>query len=111
MAHAESITFQKFRTRFSTEDACRRNYSGFGIRTALSARNAAVRNITRFAGETRSSAAPASIKRPSRPGLPLTAWFWAIYPCATDKRGISTVQLSRTLNICYESAWYGCLYS
>ena len=23
MAHAESITFQKFRTRFSTEDACR----------------------------------------------------------------------------------------
>ena len=38
--------------------------------------------------------------------LPLTAWFWAIYLCATDKRGISAVQLSRTLNICYESAWY-----
>lgn len=38
--------------------------------------------------------------------LPLTAWFWAICLCATDKRGISAVQLSRTLNICYESAWY-----
>ena len=37
---------------------------------------------------------------------PLTVWFWAIYLCATDKRGISAVQLSRTLNICYESAWY-----
>ena len=41
-----------------------------------------------------------------RTHLPLTVWFWAIYLCATDKRGISAVQLSRTLNICYESAWY-----
>ena len=65
MAHAESITFEKFRTRFSTEDACRRNYSGFGIRTALSARNAAVRNTTRFADGTRSSAAPADTRPPS----------------------------------------------
>ena len=39
-----------------------------------------------------------------RTHLPLTAWFWAIYLCATDKRGISAVQLSRTLGICYESA-------
>ena len=83
-----------------------RNYSGFGFRTVLSARNAAVRNTTRFAGETCSSAAPVGIRPPSRPGLPLTAWFWAIYLCATDKRGISAVQLSRTLGICYESAWY-----
>lgn len=41
-----------------------------------------------------------------RTHLPLTVWFWAIYLCATDKRGISAVQLSRTLGICYESAWY-----
>ena len=41
-----------------------------------------------------------------RTHLPLTGWFWAIYLCATDKRGISAVQLSRTLGICYESAWY-----
>ena len=32
--------------------------------------------------------------------------FWAIYLCATDKRGISAVQLSRTLGICYDSAWH-----
>ena len=42
----------------------------------------------------------------ARTHLPLTVWFWAIYLCATDKRGISAVQLSRTLGICYESAWY-----
>ena len=83
-----------------------RNYSGFGFQTASSVRNVAVQNITRFVDGTRSSAAPAGIRPPSRPGLPLTAWFWAIYLCATDKRGISAVQLSRTLNICYESAWY-----
>ena len=41
-----------------------------------------------------------------RTHLPLIVWFWAIYLCATDKRGISAVQLIRTLNICYESAWY-----
>ena len=38
--------------------------------------------------------------------LPLTVWFWAIYLCATDKRGVSAVQLSRTLGICYDSAWH-----
>ena len=41
-----------------------------------------------------------------RTHLPLTTWFWAIYLCATDKRGIFVVQLSRTLNICYEWVWY-----
>ena len=76
MAHAESITFEEFRTRFSAEDACRHQTS-----------------VT--AGTVM-----------HRTHLPLTAWFWAIYLCATDKRGISAVQLSRTLGICYESAWY-----
>ena len=41
-----------------------------------------------------------------RTHLPLTVWFWTIYLCATDKRGISAVRLSCTLNICHESAWY-----
>ncbi len=90
-----------------------RNYSGFGFRTVLSAQNAAVRNTTRFAGGTCSSAAHVDTRPLSRLGqsciartCPLTVWFWAIYLCATDKRGISAVQLSRTLGICYESAWY-----
>lgn len=41
-----------------------------------------------------------------RTHLPLTVWFWAIYLCVTDKRGISAVQLSRTLEISYDSAWH-----
>ena len=38
--------------------------------------------------------------------LPLTVWFWAIYLCATDKRGISAKGLARQLELSYESAWY-----
>lgn len=41
-----------------------------------------------------------------RTHLPLTIWFWAIYLCVTDKRGISAVQLSRTLGVSYDSAWH-----
>jgi len=41
-----------------------------------------------------------------RTHLPLTAWFWAMYLCATDKRGISASQLSRLLGVCHETAWY-----
>ena len=41
-----------------------------------------------------------------RTRLPLTTWFWAIYLFATDKRGVSAVQLSRTLEICYDTAWH-----
>ena len=40
-----------------------------------------------------------------RTHLPLTVWFWAIYLFVNDKRGISAVQLSNWLGICYESAW------
>jgi hypothetical protein len=41
-----------------------------------------------------------------RTHLPLTVWFWAIYLCATDKRGISAKALTRQLGLSYESAWY-----
>ena len=41
-----------------------------------------------------------------RTHLPLTIWFWAIFLCATDKRGISAKGLARQLELSYESAWY-----
>lgn len=41
-----------------------------------------------------------------RTNLSLTVWFWAIYLVAGDKRGMSAVQLSRELEISYNSAWY-----
>lgn len=41
-----------------------------------------------------------------RTHLPLALLFWAIYPCATDKRDTSALPLSRTREICYDSAWH-----
>ncbi|MDE7242625.1 MAG: transposase [Oscillospiraceae bacterium] len=41
-----------------------------------------------------------------RTHLPLMVWFWAIYLIARDKQGILRVQLSRELEISYNSAWY-----
>lgn len=38
--------------------------------------------------------------------LSLVLWFWAIYLCINDKRGISAAHLSNLLGIGYESAWY-----
>ena len=113
MAHAESITFQKFRARFSTEDACRaelfrlRFPNGFVCPKCGCTEYYPVRGRNTFqcrACRHQTSVTAGTVMHRTR--LPLTVWFWTIYLCATDKRGISAVQLSCTLNICYESAWY-----
>ena len=113
MAHAESITFWEFRTRFSTEEACRaelfrlRFPNGFVCPKCGCTEYYPVRGRNTF--QCRACRHQTSVTAETvmhRTHLPLTVWFWAIYLCATDKRGISAVQLSRTLGICYESAWY-----
>lgn len=113
MAHAESITFQEFRTRFSTEDSWRAELfrllfpncfvcpkCGCTEYYPVSGRNA----FQCWACRRQMSVTAGTVMH--RTHLPLTVWFWAIYLCATDKRGISAVQLSRALSICDESGWY-----
>lgn len=89
------------------------NYSACAFPMGLSALSAAARNTIPFMAATfyqcRSCRHQTSVTAGTvmhRTHLPLTLWFWAIYLCATDKRGISAVQLSRTLGICYDSAWH-----
>lgn len=41
-----------------------------------------------------------------RSHLPLRKWFWAIYLCATDKRGHSATALTGELEISYHTAWH-----
>ena len=41
-----------------------------------------------------------------RTHVPLTMWFFAFYFVTQDKRGISAVQLSKTLDVTYKTAWY-----
>ena len=40
--------------------------------------------------------------------LPLQKWFLAIYLMIESKKGISALQLKRTLNVAYRTAWYLC---
>ena len=113
MERAESITFEEFRTRFSTEESCRaelfrlRFPNGFVCPKCGCTEYYPVRGRNTF--QCRACRHQTSVTAGTvihRTHLPLTVCFWTIYLCATDKRGISAVQLSRTLNICYESAWY-----
>ena len=38
--------------------------------------------------------------------LPYKTWLWAIYLVATDKRGVSAMELMRQLHVTYKTAWY-----
>ncbi len=40
--------------------------------------------------------------------LPLWKWFLATYMMMESKKGISALQLKRTLNVAYKTAWYLC---
>ena len=40
--------------------------------------------------------------------LPLKKWFLAIYLLTESKKGISALQLKRTLSVAYRTAWYLC---
>ncbi len=41
-----------------------------------------------------------------RSHLSLRTWIWAIYLVSRDKRGYSAMQLSRVLNLPYNTAWF-----
>jgi transposase-like protein len=40
--------------------------------------------------------------------LPLWKWFLAVYLMVEAKKGVSALQLKRTLNVSYQTAWYLC---
>ena len=41
-----------------------------------------------------------------RSHLPLLTWFWAMFLVAKDKRGFSATQLSKELDLPYNTAWF-----
>lgn len=113
MAHAQRITFAEYRSRFATEADCReylfqiRFPEGFVCPKCGCTEYYPIR--TRHICQCKNCRKQTSVTAGTvmhRTHLPLTVWFWAIYLCATDKRGISAVALSGQLCISYESAWY-----
>ena len=113
MAQAERISFRDFRLRFATEDDCRdylfqeRFPDGFvcpkcGGRAYYYIKKRCICQCKNCRRQT--SVTAGTVMHGTH--LPLTVWFWAIYLCATDKRGISAKGLARQLELPYESAWY-----
>lgn len=113
MAKSAAITFQEFQKRFGTEEACREELFRYRFPDGFVCPRCGCREYypvrTRKTCQCRNCRHQTSVTAGTvmhRTHLPLTIWFWAMYLCVTDKRGISASQLSRLLNICYESAWY-----
>lgn len=113
MAKATAISFKEFCTRYNTEEACREELfcqwfpQGFVCPKCGCTEYYPIRK--RKVCQCRSCRHQTSVTSGTvmhRTHLSLTIWFWAIYLCVTDKRGISAVQLSRTLEISYDSAWH-----
>lgn len=113
MAKAAQITFKDFRTRFATEDDCRdylfqERFPGGFVCPKCGSHELyylKTRHICQCKHCRRQTSVTAGTVM-HRTHLPLTVWFWAIYLCATDKRGISAKGLARQLELSYESAWY-----
>lgn len=113
MAKVKSISFKEFRARYCTEDTCREELFRLRFPEGFVCPVCGCREYYPIHGrntfQCRACRHQASVTAGTvmhRTRLPLTVWFWAIYLCATDKRGISAVQLSHILEICYDSAWH-----
>ncbi len=113
MAQREEFSFKQCREQFATEEAGtnflyeHRFPNGFVCPHCGGTKCSFIR--TRWLYQCSSCRKQISMTAGTvmhRTHLPLTSWFWAMYLCATDKRGISAVQLKKALDICYESAWY-----
>lgn len=113
MARTAEVSFKEFRRRYNSEDACRaelfrlRFPNGFVCPKCGCVKYYPIRGRNTY--QCRSCRHQTSVTAGTvmhRTRLPLTLWFWAIYLCATDKRGISAVQISWMLGVCYDTAWH-----
>ena len=113
MAQVKGMKFKEFRKRYETEEACREALFQLRFPDGFVCPKCGCREYypirTRSTYQCRSCRRQTSVTAGTvmhRTHLPLTNWFWAMYLCATDKRGISASHLQRLLDVCYESAWY-----
>ena len=113
MAKQDGISFMEFKQRFSSEEACRdylyhmRWPDGFVCPKCghISCYVISTRTLYQCAScHYQASVIVGTVMEKSH--LPLEKWFWGIYFIGIDKRGCSSMQLSRELGIAYSSAWY-----
>jgi transposase-like protein len=109
----EQLSLREFQERFATEDACvqfmarSRWPDGFVCPKCQNSRGYWVGS--RRAYECSSCGYQASVTAGTalhRSRVPLRLWFWAMYLCATDKRGVSAAALQAKIGVSYPTAWF-----
>lgn len=113
MAAASPMKFSEFVTRFGTQQACREYLAQQRFPKGFVCPVCGCHSFyfvgTRYQYQCKQCRRQTSVTAGTvmhKTHLPLTIWFWAMYLCATDKRGISAKQLATQLELSYKSAWY-----
>ena len=113
MATKKRIGFEDIQRRFGTEDECReyliqlRWPDGFICPICGCKDHYLITRRHKY--QCKSCRYQASVTAGTvmdRSHLNLKTWMWAIYLVARDKRGYSAMQLSRVLNLPYDTAWF-----
>jgi transposase-like protein len=111
MAQQESMNILDFQKKFGSDDACRDHLFKIRWPDGLTCPECGgsrfykitKRNIYECGCGRQVSLTAGTVMHGSH--LPLTKWFWAIYLCGQDKRGVSALRLKKELNVAYQSAW------
>ncbi len=113
MATKKRVGFDDIQRRFNTEDACREHLIKLrwpdGFICPMCGCKEYYEITTRHKFACKSCRYQASVTAGTvmdRSHLSLRIWIWAIYLVSRDKRGYSAMQLSRTLNLPYNTAWF-----
>lgn len=101
--------------KFSDEEKCRAYLEHLrwsdGVRCLRCQSNKISRIQTRSVFECDSCSYQFSVKTDTifhDSHLPFTKWFLAVYLMSEAKKGVSALQLKRTLGVAYKTAWYLC---
>jgi transposase-like protein len=107
------IGFMEFAEKYSTEEACRQKVfdvrwpDGFVCpKCGGQACCFVVRKNCYQCNKCKHRTTPKVGTIMQDSALPYKTWLWAIYLVATDKRGISAMELMRQLHVTYKTAWY-----
>jgi transposase-like protein len=113
MAREERTGFEDIQKRFDTEDACREYLIGLRWPDGFVCPICGCKDYYPISGrqkfQCKSCRYQASVTAGTvmdRSHLSLRTWIWAIYLVSRDKRGYSAIQLSRELNLPYNTAWF-----
>jgi len=113
MARQERISFWEFQERFRTEEACREYLFKLRWPEGYECPRCGCREYYKISTRNKYQCKKCKYQASATAGtvmdrshLKLRVWLSAIYLIARDKRGCSAMQLSRELDLPYNTAWF-----